>query len=144
MPADLHAAASARLARVDGRYTRQRQGLVELLAGAGQPLTAEEILARAGGVPQSSLYRNLAVLEETGVVHRLAGESGMARFELAEELTGHHHHLVCSSCGAMTDVELPTALETTLGHALDEISRAQRFSIRGHRLDVVGVCASCG
>jgi len=140
---ELHTAVGTRLEQAEGRYTRQRRALVDVLVGARQPLTVEEIHALAPGVPQSSLYRNLAVLEETGVVHRFTGHGDFARFELAEELTGHHHHFVCSNCGAMTDVELPGAVESRLEDALAELSRREGFTIAEHRLDIVGLCRSC-
>jgi Fe2+ or Zn2+ uptake regulation protein len=140
--ADVHAAVAARLQSTEGRYTRARRHLVELLAGAGQPLTVTEICGETG-LPPSSVYRNLSVLEEAGVVHRLAGHDDFARFELAEELVGHHHHLACRSCGAMTDVRLPPDVEAELDRALHRLARKERFAIDTHRLDVVGRCRTC-
>jgi Fe2+ or Zn2+ uptake regulation protein len=96
--ADLHAAVATRLRGVGQRFTTQRQGLVAVLERARKPLsTAEIVRARTG--PQSSVYRNLAVLEQAGVVRRVITDEGFARFELTEELTEHHHHLICSNCG---------------------------------------------
>ncbi len=142
MSADVHTAVASRLRRVEGRYTPARRRLVELLEGAGQPLTVTEICAQSA-LPLSSVYRNLGVLEEAGIVHRLAGHDEFARFELAEELVGHHHHLACSSCGAMTDVRLPSDVEAELDRALTRLARKARFAIDTHRLDVVGLCHSC-
>jgi Fur family transcriptional regulator, ferric uptake regulator len=139
---DIHTAVAARLQIVDGRYTRARRRLVEVLAGAGQPLPVTDI-CRHSALPLSSVYRNLAVLEEVGVVHRLAGHDEFARFELAEELVGHHHHLACRSCGAMTDVRLPVGVEAELTRALARLGRKEQFAIDTHRLDVVGLCHSC-
>jgi Fe2+ or Zn2+ uptake regulation protein len=140
--ADVHTAVAARLQTADGRYTRTRRHLVELLAEAGQPLTVTEICAQSG-LPLSSVYRNLGVLEEAGIVHRLAGHDEFARFERPEELVGHHHHLACSSCGAMTDVRLPPDVEAELDRALTRLARKERFAIDTHRLDVVGRCSAC-
>ena len=140
--ADLHAAASDRLQNAEGRYTSARRRLVDVLAGAGQPLTVTEICG-ASGLPPSSVYRNLGVLEEVGVVHRLAGHDEFARFELAEELVGHHHHLACRECGAMTDVHLPSQLEGELDRVLTRIARAEGFELSSHVLDAVGTCRAC-
>ena len=94
--------------------------------------------------PLSSVYRTLAILEEVGLVHRLTNDnSEYARFELAEDLLGHHHHLACASCGAMTDVTLPSNIEADLDRALAVLAKQQRFSVDGHRLDVIGTCAAC-
>src|SRR5690606_30458739 len=95
---DLHGAINDLLEDDGQRYTAGRRSLVEVLDQAGRPLTAAEILA-AGSLSQSSAYRNLAVLETCGVVHRVAGSDEFARFELAEGLTDHHHHhLICTAC----------------------------------------------
>ena len=118
MSVDVHRSASAQLARHGARYTRQRRELVELLGESGQPLTVEQLHGLAPHLAQSSLYRNLAVLEEAGIVGRFTNHGDFARYELAETLTAHHHHLVCSSCGAMTDVQLPGAVEDQIDDAV--------------------------
>jgi len=143
MTGDLHQEAAERLEAADGRYTRQRRALVEVLGTTPHPVTAEELHALAPSVPQSSLYRNLAVLVETGVVHRFTGHGDLARFELAEELPGHHHHLVCRGCGAVADVELPDPVEAELDRALVELAGVEGFTVSGHRIDIVGLCARC-
>ena len=140
---ELHDHVAARLQKGDNRYTRHRRALIEVLRAAKQPMTIAEILAVATDLPQSSVYRNLAVFEETGLVQRLVGAGDFARFELAEDLLGHHHHLVCSSCGTMIDVELPTELEGEIERALAVVARRRRFQLQAHRLDVVGLCRDC-
>ena len=144
MSADVHRAVATRLARGEGRYTRSRRGLVDVLLAARRPLTVDEIVAGGPGLTLSSVYRNLATFEEAGLVHRLAGHGDFARFELAEELVGgHHHHLACRTCGALIDVELPAALEAELERALARLARRQRFEVGAHRIDAVGRCAAC-
>lgn len=143
MSVDLHERVAARLRAVAGRYTGSRRRLVEVLRDAGQPLTAEEIVRLAEDLALSSVYRNLATLEAAGLVHRLAGHGDFTRFELAEELLGHHHHLACGRCGAMTDVHLPGPLEAELERALTREARRRGFEVASHRLDAVGRCAEC-
>jgi Fur family transcriptional regulator, ferric uptake regulator len=141
--AELHETVAARLEEADSRYTRHRRALIEVLRDAKQPMTIAEILAVASQLPQSSVYRNLAVFEETGLVQRLVGAGDFARFELAEDLLGHHHHLVCSACGTMLDVELPHELEVEIEQALAALARRRRFQLHGHRLDLIGLCRAC-
>ncbi|MGH9138229.1 MAG: Fur family transcriptional regulator [Acidimicrobiales bacterium] len=140
---DLHTTAAARLRRDDQRYTRNRRALVDALAGADRPLTIQEVLSARAELAQSSSYRNLAVLERSGVVRRVVSSDDFARYELAEDLTGHHHHLICSSCGAVEDFTVPTRLERNLEHALDKVMSDTGFSADHHRLDLVGTCAAC-
>ena len=143
MTVEMHGSASSQLAGQGARYTRQRRELVELLIEAAQPLTVEQLLELAPGLAQSSLYRNLAVLEDAGVVCRFTSPSGCARYELTETLTGHHHHLVCSACGAMTDVLLPQSVEAQLESAVINLAKQRQFQPSSHTLDIVGRCRDC-
>lgn len=93
---------------------------------------------------QSSVYRNLSVLELAGVVRRVRGEDELTRFELAEDLTGrHHHHLLCSACGRITDYAPPSRLEQAVQHAMVEVTSQTGFVPQAHRVDLVGLCATC-
>lgn len=139
----IHASVAAALAAVDQRYTSNRRALVEVLAGAGRPLAIAEVVSRSGSLPQSSVYRNLAVLEQAGAVRRVASADERARYELDEALTGHHHHLVCVQCGTVADYTPPSAVERSVGRAIAEVTAATGFRPQGHRLDVVGLCARC-
>ena len=139
----IHALAADRL-RADGqRYTSQRRALVELLEDAPQPLTIPQLRDRRRDLAQSSTYRNLARLERAGVVHRIVTSDGFARFELAEDLTHHHHHLIGSTCGQVTDFEVSESMEHDLEGALARVAKRAGFTVRSHRLDLVGTCADC-
>ncbi len=144
VPADLHSVVAGRLRAVDQRYTKGRQAVVNVLATAGRPLSIPDILATDRTIPQSSLYRNLTVLEQAGVVRKVHGADEFSRFELVEDLTGHHHHLVCVSCGSVDDYTVPPRFERTMAKALDEVASEVGFRAQSHRLDLVGVCARCG
>jgi len=141
--AELDPAVEQRLRGAGQRYTAQRRDLVELLTRAAQPMSLPEILESSTELKQSSVYRNLAALEQAGVVRRVATDEEYGRYELAEELIGHHHHLVCANCGTMRDVEVPAELERTLDRTLDRIARRAGFARVRHRLDLVGLCADC-
>ena len=141
---DLHLLVAARLRRVDQRYTSGRRTLIDALAESGRPLTASELVADRPELPQSTTYRNLAILEQAGVVRRVMGTDEFARFELAEELTGHHHHhLVCVTCGAVEDFEPPRRVEQSLADAIGKLTTPSGFRAENHRLDLLGTCGSC-
>jgi Fe2+ or Zn2+ uptake regulation protein len=144
MALDVHATATARL-RADGqRYTVGRRALVAALAAAERPLTIPQLLDTGNGLAQSSVYRNLAVLERARVVHRIVTADDFARYELAEDLTEHHHHhLICSRCGDVTDFTLPGPLEDELDAAAAKVARRTGFSVDRHQLDLVGTCPTC-
>ncbi len=90
----------------------------------------------------SSAYRNLTVLEQAGVVHRIITREDFARYELAEELTEHHHHLVCSSCGLVRDLPTDITVERLM-RAVSARAAEEGFTPISHRLDIVGLCEDC-
>src|SRR5438132_3034834 len=141
---DVHALAENRL-RTDGqRYTRNRRALVEALDQADGPMSLPQLLQRHRQLAQSSAYRNLAILEGAGVVHRIVTSDGFARFELAQDLTAHHHHRICSTCGSVEDFTLPDALEARLEEALRRVATRSKFRAASHQLDLIGMCSGCG
>lgn len=144
MDDDLHARVAARLRRVRQRYTAGRRLLIEAIVDADRPVTAAELVDRRAGLLQSTTYRNLAVLEQAGVVHRVRGSDDYGRFELTEELGGHHHHLVCVSCGGVEDFTAPARFERTMVDLVEQVITASGFRADAHRLDLLGTCAACG
>ncbi len=142
-PDAVHDAALERLRAAGLLYTAGRRELVGLLLGATRPMTMPELLERRPRLTQSSMYRNMVDLEGAGVVQRVLGADDRARFELAEALIGHHHHSICTQCGAVDDFVVPARAERTLEAALAEVLREHGFQPTGHRLDVLGVCSHC-
>ena len=139
----IHTTAAERLRRDGQRYTTNRRTLVEVLEGSDRPLTIPELLDRRVGIPQSSAYRNLAVLERAGVVERIVTTDEFARYELAEDLTEHHHHLICSGCGEVSDFVVAPAVEQKLDEVVASIGAGAGYEIEGHRFDVIGRCGTC-
>jgi Fur family transcriptional regulator, ferric uptake regulator len=140
---DVHATVDGRLRAVGQRYTDSRRALVSVLVDAAQPLAIPDIVAARPGLPQSSVYRNLAELERAGVVRRIVTTGEFACYELTEDLTEHHHHLICSVCGSVSDFTVAPKLERDLAAALARAAHDRDFRIQAHRLDLVGVCAGC-
>jgi Fe2+ or Zn2+ uptake regulation protein len=139
----LHDEVADRLQTNAQRLTPSRRQIDDVEAAAPGPLTNHEIHHAQNGHAQSSAYRNLVVLEEAGVVHRMATGDDFARYELAEDLTGHHHHLVCSNCGKVEDLPATPAVEQSVAAVVDEAAREAGFTTQHHRLDLVGLCANC-
>lgn len=143
MTTELDRTAAARLQADGQRYTDNRRELVAVLGAADAPLTIPEILDRRRGLAQSSAYRNLSVLERAGVVRRIVTTDEWARYELAEELTEHHHHLICQACGRVEDFTVSAALERSIDDAMAAAAATAGFALDHHRLDLVGRCARC-
>jgi Fe2+ or Zn2+ uptake regulation protein len=142
-PIDVHDTADERLRRDGQRYTANRRVLIDALREADRPVTVLELIDGAPGMAQSSAYRNLSVLEDAGVVRRLVTADDTARYELAEDLTGHHHHLICERCGSVIDIDVPAELEDGVTSFSSSIAKSHGFQIEHHRLDLIGICPAC-
>jgi Fe2+ or Zn2+ uptake regulation protein len=140
---DLHGTVASRMRRDGQRYTTGRRALVEAIARSERPVTIPELLRRRDGLALSSAYRNLAVLERLGIVRRIVTSDEHARFELAEDLTEHHHHLICGACGRVDDFTVSRQLERALEQALARVVQRTGFRPDHHQLDLVGTCAEC-
>jgi Fur family ferric uptake transcriptional regulator len=119
-----------------------RQALVELLDAQACALSAIEIedALRAGGrrVGRASVYRILDELERLHLVQKIQVGQAMARYEPLRAGEGHHHHLVCDSCGTVTpfsDRELETAIS--------KLSRRVPLRVDEHEIVLHGACEDC-
>lgn len=142
LTSELHESVRRHLAERDIRYTRGRRSIVATMAGLDGPESAAE-LHRRMNLPLSSLYRSLTVLDEAGVLKKHHDADGLARFELAEWLSGHHHHIVCLSCGVVEDFELDVGDEERIHDLAVAVAERAGYRLGGHNLEVEGVCGSC-
>lgn len=134
----------ARLHASDIRYTPGRRTVVQALSVADGPRSASDLHADLGEkIPLSSLYRSLSTLTDAGVLAPHHGSRGITRYELAEWLMGHHHHLLCNICGAMHDIELPREQEHVLRDIASSASIGRDFVATGHSLEIGGHCRTC-
>ncbi len=126
------------------RYSSARKKVAERLMAEHRPMSAEDVHRSEPSVPASSIYRALAVLARTGAACRLIGADGVARFELAEAVSGeHHHYLVCTGCGAMDVLLLPAAVENELARAARAVQQSGQFVVDSQRVELTGRCAAC-
>ena len=141
---EIHDGVAVALTAVEQQYTANRRTLVALLASVDQPLSFPEIMEREPQLAQSSVYRNLSVLEQAGVAVRIVTNDEFARFELAEAHGGHHHHhLICSSCGSVEDFTLSSSVEAMVVDELEALAHRHGFAPSEHQVDLVGLCADC-
>jgi Fur family transcriptional regulator, ferric uptake regulator len=123
------------------KVTGPRQAILEILRKHEGPLAIREIRTRLGesNCDLATIYRSMHLLEEMGVVKRFDFGTGGARFELLREGDdGHHHHLVCTRCADVVELEecFPTELER-------KIESENGFQAVTHKLEFFGVCPRC-
>jgi len=133
------ALATERVAGAGLRLGAARVEVMEFLASEGQCLLgASEIVARlrarGGRAGQASVYRILEELTGLGLVRRLVDEHGVARFEIAEP-GSHHHHFVDDATGEVapfSDPDLERAIDAAAARAGIELS-SHEIVLRGRR-----------
>jgi Fur family ferric uptake transcriptional regulator len=112
------------------RATPQRVAVLEALA-AEQHQSMDELRGRCPGVGLVTMYRTLDLLSGVGLVRKLELGDG-PRYELAE---AHHHHMICESCGEVSEFD-ECPVDTS---SLMELG----FEVNAHSLEVYGRCAGC-
>ena len=140
---DINEIAAFQLQTINQRYTKNRRKLIEILLKTSKPITINQILESDSKLAQSSVYRNLAVLEQAGLVVKIITNDDHAHYELAEHILDQHHHIICSPCGEILDFHLSEKIEKALENSLKEIADDLGFSIDRHRLDLLGTCGEC-
>jgi Fur family ferric uptake transcriptional regulator len=141
---DVNREIGERLSAHNIRFTKGRRQVIRVLRKASGPQSAADLHRQLRtSVPLSSIYRSLAVLDEAGVLRKHHDQSGLARFELAEWLSGHHHHVTCFECGRVEDVELDDKAEKKLTDIARLVGRRTRHQVTGHGLEIEGVCDTC-
>lgn len=118
------------------RITAPRLAVLAAAADAGDQFSAEEIDQRLPHVGRATVFRTLKLLLEMDVFCRVLLDDGSLRYRWSRH--GHHHHLVCSECGAVEDF---TACDVT--QLVDELTRRTNFTVEGHWLEVYGRCSTC-
>ncbi len=103
-------------------------------------MTIKDVHAETGGeCDLATVYRALHLLEEMDLVKRFDFGDGVARFELlAEGDDGHHHHLICTECADVIEIEecFTDALEK-------KIADRSGFKAVTHKLEFFGICPDC-
>lgn len=130
-----------RLRRGARKLTGPRQLVIESLRRGRHPQTPKEIHARLAGhsCDLATVYRSLKVLGDLGMVQRFDFGDGVARFELvAEGEDGHHHHLICTRCGRVVELD-----ECFLDEIEGRIAAANGFRAVTHKLEFFGLCPAC-
>jgi Fur family ferric uptake transcriptional regulator len=123
------------------RVTPERMALLDEVYRQHGHIDAEEILdgLRASGakVSRATVYRNLDLLVECGLVQRQ--RLGRNRFLYEHVHAGQQHdHLACRRCGRVVEFVSPS-----IQAMLNEICRAHGFSREDRQLQIFGLCEGC-
>jgi Fur family ferric uptake transcriptional regulator len=131
---------ASRLSQKGYRMTPQRIMILEAIEGASGHISAEEIYRdirrRYPGLNISTVYRTLELLKDMGLVTETDMGDGRVRFHsIGHE---HHHHLVCSKCGKVIDLD-----ESMLAPLTDMLAVKYAFRADLKHLAIFGHCKAC-
>jgi Fur family transcriptional regulator, ferric uptake regulator len=122
------------------KITGPRLAILELMRRHPHPLTNKEVHATlpAGSCDLATIYRSMHLLERMGLVQKFDFGDGVARFELVGGQRDHHHHLVCTECGRVLEVD-----ECFVEELERSIARRHGFRAIRHKLEFFGICPDC-
>jgi Fe2+ or Zn2+ uptake regulation protein len=127
------------LDRAGYRLTEPRRAVAELIVAREGHFSAADLMADARarrlGIGRATIFRALDLFTELNVLERLDLLSGEHAYVPCEP-AGHHHHIVCSACGRVTEIQ-------EVGLALEEIQRRTGWQVESHRLELYGRCPRC-
>jgi len=122
------------------RLTPQRMMILSAIENSNDHISAEEIYTQVAAkyphINISTVYRTLELLKELGLVTETDLGGGRVRYHPADK--GHHHHLVCTECGAIIDLD-----ESVLSSLKSVLLREYEFSADLRHLAIFGRCVKC-
>jgi Fur family ferric uptake transcriptional regulator len=133
---------NAYMAKKGLRSTAQRRLIVDTFFEGAPHMTIEDLLTevrvRDRGIGYATVYRTLKLLAECGVASERRFGDGLSRYELADEASTHHDHLICIECGRIVEFEEPRIEELQ-----EEVAARHGFTIASHKHEMYGTCPDC-
>lgn len=124
------------------KFTIQREVILETLYNSDAHLTPEALHHLIQdkhpdlktGI--ATVYRTLALLEESGVVTSLSFGAQGKKYELGAK--EHHDHLICTNCGKITEF-----VDEEIEKRQHAITKELGFKMKDHSMQIYGICSEC-
>lgn len=121
-------------------YSRQREEIIKVVKELRTHPTAEEVYmivkANDPGVSRSTVYRNLGLLVENGIINKISMAVGPDRYDAVKEI---HNHAICTKCGQIFDFEYSFEYDKIR----DAIKKQTGIEISNKGIALEGICDSC-
>ncbi|MGC3995308.1 MAG: Fur family transcriptional regulator [Propionicimonas sp.] len=122
------------------RNTRQRTEIRQAVEALANFATAQDIHDRlrheGSGVGLATVYRTLQALASAGELDAIRTPDGQVAYRTCSP--GHHHHLICRSCGRTVEVSIPS-----LEAQVRTLAAQEGFAQVDHEVEFFGTCADC-
>jgi Fur family ferric uptake transcriptional regulator len=123
-----------------GRSSAQRLAVARAAGRAGGAFTVDDLTAivreQDPRVSTATVYRCVSAMACSGFLSRVGERDGAALWVRCDA-DGHHHHLVCTSCGAIAHTTCPVDADALAASA------PEGFTITSHDVRLYGLCSSC-
>lgn len=124
--------------------TSPRKLIIEEIIKNSNPISIESLQKRLEGkVALSTLYRALNDLKSAEVIKEFTTTDSITMFELISLGEEHHHHLFCTSCGKIIDIDLSKKFEKNVDAEVVKIEKNFNYKITEHTLELLGLCSKC-
>ncbi len=125
------------LSRHNLRDTKPRRLVFETFVDYPGTLSIATITKLCISVDRVTVYRTLKTFEQLGII-QIVMVGWKKRYELSEQFAPHHHHLQCTSCEKLIDIQ-----SDKLEQLVDSIANEQQFIIMNHTFELRGICSDC-
>jgi Fur family ferric uptake transcriptional regulator len=123
-----------------GRTTQQRQSILEVIKQADRHLDADEIYEqsrkRSPNISLSTVYRNLQLFKEQGLVEERQFGGVRRSYEMVPH--SRHHHIVCLGCGKVFEFICPSTEKIK-----SRLTREKGFQVTDVDVRFSGYCPAC-
>ncbi len=121
------------------KSTRQRDEIARQFFESSGHRSADQIYRdvkrETPGIGFSTVYRTMRLLCEAGLVQERHFRDAEA---LYENVSGHHDHFICTSCGKIIEFE-----DEVIEQRQQQVADRFGFELKSHRMELYGLCADC-
>lgn len=121
------------------RRSKLRDRILEILRETGSHPHADWVYDKLKkeypSLSLGSVYRNLSILTEQGMIKKIDFGSTYDRFDAN---TADHYHFICENCGSIIDLKIP--IDKTLE---EKVNQTTNFKTKYHKIQFYGICEKC-
>lgn len=125
------------LAKNHLRTTQARLDVFDVLQKSPDPLKMIELVNATKNIDKTSVYRTIQLFQKLNLV-ATTSDGWRQYYELSAEFRPHHHHLICTSCGAIVDIN-----SQSLESLVATIAKTNNFAPTSHNFEIFGLCPKC-